>query len=273
VDDVLDCLLEASDRYTDPFDHPLLGWLRELHESFGVRVDLYLFWQGKVGGRLRTLAEVSSCFRRHFERADWLRFGPHARDYDLAPYSQAPEDQQATFDDIYNEIERFAGHDRTTRWNRLHYFSECYELASYFRQRGSDVLLLTDKLAGAYRLPEAQRHRLIGAGRLSLGNMHLLQSHYRMEFFERDGRSEDDIATLLRGTLRRRGYVSLFTHEVDFARPTLRAIVETSLRCAASVALPADVRPVTQAPALPLVPPMPASRSSPVSARATGIRG
>ncbi|HEX4886161.1 MAG TPA: hypothetical protein VFX05_18605 [Casimicrobiaceae bacterium] len=244
VDDVFGCLIDASDHYADVFDQPVFRLLKRLYERYGVFTDLYLFREGVVNGRRRTLAEVSARFRPAFQNAEWLRFGPHALDYDVPPYSQTPAAQQQTFEAIYRQIDRFAGPDKTSRWNRLHFFSECYELTPYFRARGSDVLLLTDKPAASYRLAEGQRRRLQNEGRLCVDGLHLLRSHYRFEFFERDRTSEVDIEALLSKTLYDRGYVSVFTHEVDLHRETVRTIAEQALQFVASVAQPADVAPV-----------------------------
>jgi hypothetical protein len=267
IDDVFHCLIEATDHYRDLFAHPFFRFLERMNSRYGACADLYLFNQAVVDGRLRTLAEVSTRFREQLQKAAWLRFGPHAHDYATPPHSQKPSEQRETFDETYAQIQRFAGPNKTTRWNRLHFFSECYELAPYFRRHGSDVLLLTDKPATTYRLSPGAAHRLRRRGWLLRDGLKLLQSHYRFEFFERDAVSAEDVQRLVRATLQERGYVSLFTHEIDLQRESVLRIAGLALQCAASHAAPADVAPLVHAPS-----PDPGSLAQPAPSLWTGLR-
>lgn len=229
VDDVFQALVEASDRNASFFDHDFFRFLRRQHETFGVNVDLYIFYRGVVNGRIRTLEDISSACRCELQQATWLRFGPHALDYETPPYAQTLPEQRHTFDQIYSNIERFAGPASTSRWLRLHFFSETYELAPYLRQRKVEALFLTDKPAVAYRLPAAERKHLADHHQLQYQDLTLLRSHFRLETLAAQNISSDELSRQLDLTITERGYLALFTHEVDLRGREVRHLMTTSL--------------------------------------------
>lgn len=223
VDDVLAALIDATDRSLPLFEQPFFAFLQQLHRDFGTRMDLYLFERSVIGGRERSLAEVSDRFRRELAAAEWLRFGPHAREPSLAPYQQSQPEQVATFASIYAQIDRFAGPEKRSRWVRLHYFSEAYGAADFLRQAGVESLLLTDKDAVAYQLPEPQRAQLGVEGRIHHAGLQLARSHGRVENLVGEQMSPERWRAALDQPLRRHGYLSLFTHEYELDREEVRA--------------------------------------------------
>jgi hypothetical protein len=237
VDDVLKALIEATDQALPLFEHPFFAFLQGLHRRFETRVDLYLFERAVIDGRERTLAEVSDRFRPALQEADWIRFGPHAREGALAPYQQSPEEQVATFASIYAQIDRFAGPGRRSAWVRLHYFSEAYAAGPFLRQAGVEALLLTDKDACAYHLPEPLKAELKREGRIAHAELQLARSHHRVENLLAAA-DPDVLQAALDGPLRDHGYLSLFTHEYELDRPEVRARTEECLAYLASRAIP-----------------------------------
>ena len=153
VDDVFASLLEMPDCESVPVPQ-MLRFLVDLHQSYGTQTDLYVFLQGTCGRRPRSLLDLSSRVCARVNALPGIRFGPHALDYATAPYAQSLEEQRRTFDELYRAIAHFVGPRQASRWVRLHYFSECFELAPFWRDKGVEALLLTDKEAIAYRLPE-----------------------------------------------------------------------------------------------------------------------
>ncbi|MGH9336347.1 MAG: hypothetical protein ACRD21_21635, partial [Vicinamibacteria bacterium] len=191
------------------------------------------FYRGTVNGRQRTLADVLDRNRDEFQKAEWLRFGPHALDYETPPYKQSPREQWAVFDKIYGEIDRFAGPRKRSRFVRLHYFSEAYELSSHFRRKGVDTLLLTDKDAASYRLPEKARRRLLKDGQLRYRNLNLLRSHFRMERLVSEP-SRESVNARIDSVVTDHGYLCLFTHEVELSKHDVRKQTHECLRYASS---------------------------------------
>lgn len=230
VDDVFDALIEASDARGKLFEQPLFGFLKGLHEEFGALMDLYVFYRKSGAQGTRTLREVSDAMKPAFADSPWLRLAPHGLDVDTPPYLQSPARQRETFDAVYREIERFAGDHRTSRWLRLHCFSESVELAEYFRKRGVDALFTTDKDAVAYRLPKEAQERLQAEGTVEYEGLRLIRSDLRVEGLVQEGVGPERLGAVLDALLSRKRWVVLLTHEYELARPEVRAMTIAILR-------------------------------------------
>ena len=222
IDDLAKTLIEASDTGRGLFAHPFFSFLEQIHDEFGTRMDLYLFERTDMAGRVRSLAEVSEALREDFASADWIRLGPHAKDYGTAPYAQTPEEQIAAFCSIFREIDRFAGVERRSKWVRLHYFSEAYEAAPYLKSAGVQALLLTDKEVAAYRLEETARLELRDKGTIAHLGLDLARSHLRVEDLIGPEWTWPKVQAALEAPLQRYGYLSLFTHECELDRQEVR---------------------------------------------------
>ena len=123
---------------------------------------------------------------------------------------------------------RFAGPGKNSRWVRLHYFSEPLESSQYLAEHGVESLLLTDKPAVSYRLPDAARAQLAREGIVTHGQLDLRRSHYRMENLASDASPKGELTEQFDGILSSCGYLSLFSHEVDLARAEVR---QQTLEC------------------------------------------
>jgi hypothetical protein len=230
VDDVFDAFMEVADRQLSLFDQPFFRFLRHLNLTFGTHTSLYLFYRKELAGRMRTLTHVPSSLKITFSENPWLRLGPHALDYKTPPYAQSPQEQMRIFDTIYAEIERFAGPQAVSKWVRLHYFSESYELAEYFRTKGVTALLSTDKEAISYRLPAYAKESLKNAGTVTYEGMTFVRSHLRIENLLRDPTLADDADTILDSLLARSGYSVIMTHENEISSAEVRDLTEKVLR-------------------------------------------
>ena len=222
VDDVLAAPVQVSDRGIGVLEHPLYGFLADLHAEFGTRTDLYLFARHDVDGARRCLTEVSARNRAEYEELEWLRMGPHAHDRDTPPHAQPPAEAVATFEGIYTEIERFAGPAAWCQWLRLHQFSECYECADYLRERGVRALMLTDKDVHSYRLPEVSRDQLRRRGRTWHAGLDCVRSHVRLEHLVRDRCTGALLEARIDAVVGAHGFAAVFTHECDLREPAIR---------------------------------------------------
>ena len=217
IDDIFDSLIEVTDSNIALFEHPFFAFLQSLHVDYAISVELYLFYQKMLNGRLRNLSQVSSRLNKYFISAPWLRLGPHALDYDTAPYIQSPAEQRKTFNAIYEEIARFAGSNNMSRWLRLHYFSESYELVAYWQSKGVDTLLLTDKPAVAYCLPNKEKETLANSGFAKYQGLNLRRSHERMENLVAEALVGSELQARLAIHLNKHGYLVLFSHEINMS--------------------------------------------------------
>lgn len=227
VDDVLESLLEVTDRGQELFEHEFFGFLRELHKQYDASVDLYLFLQRSGEGAVRSLADVTERLRPILQECPWLSFAPHARDAATPPYDQSPADQQAFCTGVFRHIARFAGAGRTSRWVRLHYFSESYELATYFRSHGVEVLLTTDKPAVSYRLPVPETKQLQQQGYTEFAGIHVVRSNIRVENLVGRSLDDDQLDAELNRMCPPNSCAVVFTHEYELAR---REVREMTLR-------------------------------------------
>ena len=126
IDDVFDSLIEVTDKNIPLFEHPYFSLLKEMHDTYGVIVGLHLFFQKKINGKLRSLCDVRDLKKEIADAGGWIYFGPHALDYENAPYAQSVDEQVAVFSRTYDEIDRFAGKNSYAKWIRLHFYSESY---------------------------------------------------------------------------------------------------------------------------------------------------
>jgi len=231
IDDVFDSFIEVSDSQLPLFKHPFFRFLKSIHEKYDATIALYLFYQKEIHGRLRTLAEVSDANKCALRTNPWLRLGPHALDYVTPPYAQSPAEQRKVFDAIYAEIDRFAGNEIMSKWVRLHYFSESYELAKYFRARGVEALLATDKDAVSYRLSIPAKERLRAKDAVDYEGMTFRRTHLRVETLVHERTpSLHEIWNLIEPFLTRSGCMVVMTHEYELMRPEIQAVTASIFR-------------------------------------------
>lgn len=95
------------------FDNPFMKMLKKLHENYGLRVQLNLFYRTDFyyGNDEFTLKEMTDNYKKEWtDNADWIRFGFHAKqEFPDYPYVNASyEDVKSNYEDIRNEVYRFA---------------------------------------------------------------------------------------------------------------------------------------------------------------------
>lgn len=120
VDDNIRFLKELSEtKQNSLFDHPYLAMLRRLHERFGVKIQLNLFY--RVGEF--DLSMVTDLYQAEWqENADWLKLSFHSdrenvRPYENSPYDEVYRDCRA----VHNEILRFASAASLAKTTTVHY--------------------------------------------------------------------------------------------------------------------------------------------------------
>ena len=222
VDDVFDSLIEVTQKDMPLFEHPFFALMREMHEFADTQVDLELFFEKEIDGKRCTLADVRDLSGELEEAGDWLRFGPHAKSYLVAPFEQTPEEQRAVFDDIYREIDRFAGKQLRAEWIRLHYYSESYELADYFKGQGVTMLYSTDRPVGSHRMPPPLAEVLLREGFVEYKDMNFIRTQYRVEVFTNNRVTDAELREMFLHSLKKFGYITFYSHEYEFARSEVR---------------------------------------------------
>lgn len=140
VDDNIRFLRELTDSdAVSLFDHPYTALLRQLHEQYGLKVQLNLFYQ--TAGF--DLSRMSDRFRAEWaENASWLRLSFHSRMENENPYLNAGYDEvYADCASVQAEILRFAGRENLGRTTTIHYCQVTPEGLQALRDLGVQGLL------------------------------------------------------------------------------------------------------------------------------------
>lgn len=109
--------------YQSIFDSFYLGFLRRLHNDYGMKVTLNTFFRNDHDPFL--LTEVPERYKDEWAgNADWLRFAPHSySEFPDHPYTKAfPEKLPEHFDAITEQICRFAGDGSVIAPVILHFY-------------------------------------------------------------------------------------------------------------------------------------------------------
>jgi hypothetical protein len=243
VDDVFDSLIEVSDKKTTLFQQPFFRFFKEINDEFDARIGLYLFYQKKVDGRIRTLREAAQLEQHITNTTPWLYFGPHALEYETPPYAQTPQEQVDTFENTYREIDKFAGKDAYAKFVRLHYFSESYEIAQYFHLKGVKGLFSTDRDIGSHRMPSHVSARLKAKGHARYRGIDFIRTHFRVECFASEELSRKQVLTRLKKALNTYGFIVGCTHESDMMEEKSRRMATTIFECLRELRLPSVLWP------------------------------
>jgi hypothetical protein len=161
LDDNIWCLKDVtlnSGKYRSIFENPYLGFLKEVHDSFGTKIHLNLYYQTEGFN----LSQMTDKFRNEWrENSKWLRLSFHALQNDPdRPYIKAGYDVVKRDCILVNDqIRRFAGEELMGPVMTLHWGEATAEgcralkeqgykaLAGYFSAEGPDTVsyYLNDK--------------------------------------------------------------------------------------------------------------------------------
>lgn len=123
VDDNIWCLSDLTKNQPDSlFDNAYLAMYRRLHEKFGVKVQLNLFYE--TDGF--SLAQMTDKYKKEWEEnANWLKLSFHSREYESRTYGE--DGYETLFADASAanaEIVRFAGERSLAKTTTVH-FCKC----------------------------------------------------------------------------------------------------------------------------------------------------
>jgi hypothetical protein len=133
-------LHENTDRYDSIFDNPYLSFLREVHEAYGTRIHLNLFYQTDGFN----LSQLSDKFRNEWKaQSGWLRLSFHAlQEFPDMPYRTAGfEEVKKDCGLVMQEIRRFAGEELMGPVTTLHWGEGTAEGVRALREAGYQALV------------------------------------------------------------------------------------------------------------------------------------
>lgn len=108
VDDNIRFLKEITEhQYGSLFEHPYLAMYKRLHDEFGLKVQLNLFYRTIEGDF--TLADMSDAYYHEWEQnADWLKLSFHSEWENMKPY------EFSGYDEVYEHCK--AVHEQIVRF-------------------------------------------------------------------------------------------------------------------------------------------------------------
>ena len=120
VDDNVRFLSELSEKnYKSIFDHPYLRVYKRLHEKFGAKVQLNLFYEA---GDFNLTHMTERYIEQWRQNSDWLKLSFHSRLENEKPYESAS--YREVYDDclkVNREIVRFASDEALAKTTTVHY--------------------------------------------------------------------------------------------------------------------------------------------------------
>lgn len=216
IDDVFDSLIEVTDKKISLKKHYFFKEIYNLWKMYGIRTGLHLFYQKKINGKIRNLSEIRDISSELGE--NWIYFNVHALDPETPPYKQSIKDQKKTFKKIFFEIKRFAGNKYLSINTRLHYYSECYELAEYFNENNVKALFSTDRNIGSHRMPKKISDELLNFGKSSFKKLKFIRTDLRVEWLAKNKIHYKDLKEKISRILNKKKILIIYSHEYEFKK-------------------------------------------------------
>ena len=218
VDDVFKSFIEITDKNIKLKDHWFFSYLSKINKKYNIKIALYLFFEGKVNGKIRNLTEVRDL--RKELKGNWIFFGAHALNTKIPPHKLPIKTQKSQLKKIYREITRFAGRKYFARKVRLHEYSESYELNKDLKNYNINTLFTTDKKIGAHRLPTKNKNDLIEKGITIYKNQKFIRTDFRVEDMAKNSISRN--INNINKILKKRKFLTIYSHEYELKRNICR---------------------------------------------------
>ncbi len=218
VDDVLESLIEITDKKSKLKDHWFFTYLYKIYKDYNIKIAIYLFYEGKINNKLRNLSEVKNLKNELNE--NWLYFGAHALNFENPPHKLKIQSQKKHINKIYKEIIRFAGKKYLARNLRLHEYSECYELKNQLKKYNVKSLFTTDKSIATYRMQNHNRKQLLEKGSTEFKGMNFLRTDLRVENMVKELNVTNN--KKIKKILKNKNFLSIYSHEYELKKKRCR---------------------------------------------------
>lgn len=199
-----------------------LRFLKSLFDEFGLVTSLYIFSSPRANLK-KFLAEIPS---KSWSDYPWLRFGPHAPDYEHPFNTLTAEDQVNEIDNVCKGIKRIAGKNFLAETVRLHFFKGSKEACQQLAKFGVEALLTQDFHHNriSYYLPPRSVEKLNSQGFYfdKQTNLLFVKSSFRVEF-------RDNIKKDVEKHLQDHGFCVFYTHEEFLTDPKMQKRIKNVL--------------------------------------------
>lgn len=106
---IFEDLTNNEDKYDSIFEQPILNYVKELHDKYGIVISFYVFYSWNVNDGDFSLSQATNKFADEFtENSDWLKFGFHAKDASAYEELSAKEALDY-YDKTIHELVRITG--------------------------------------------------------------------------------------------------------------------------------------------------------------------
>ncbi len=224
VDDVFKSLIEVTDKNIPLKKHWFFSQIYNLWKNYKIRTGLYLFYKGKINGKMRYLTEVKNLKNELKEK--WIYFGPHALDFNSPPHKFSLKQQKIQIQKIYDQIDRFAGLKNLAKKVRLHEYSECYELADLFKKYNVNTLFTTDREVGAHRLPIKNRKELIKRGNTNYKHMNFIRTNFRVENLKKNIKLNQIVFDRF---FKKKKTIIIYSHEYELKKEKVKKLLKDNI--------------------------------------------
>ena len=174
VDDNIRFLKEITENhYQSMFDHPYLAMYQRLHEEFGLKVQLNLFYRMEDFD----LSQVSEAYYDEWEaNSDWLKLSFHSKLENVKPYESSDYDE--VYEDckrVHEQIKRFASSATLANTTTIHYCLLTEDGLKAMEDNGVVGLLglfgTNEKPRTSYNIDEGEAARIRAGEILKIGNI------------------------------------------------------------------------------------------------------
>lgn len=187
--------------YYSIFEQPTLGFFKELHNEYGLKVSFYCF--GSFQGL--KLCDMTGAYKDEFvTNSDWLRFGFHgwsdeSRNMDVKRTT-------ADYEAVRDELIRIVGLNSLTDFCRLHCFSGSRNAVAAMHKCGLKGLLCADDKRNNYYLSAKQNWWLNFRG-------NYIDKSLNLQFLKTDMRIENSDVSACMDFSCNKKHIEFFTHE------------------------------------------------------------
>lgn len=133
-----DISLNAS-KYNSIFENPYLGFLKEVHETYGTKIHINIYYQTEGFN----LSQMTDKFKSEWiQNSDWLRLSFHAlaNDPDKPYIKSGYEEVKRDCEMVKDEIRRFAGEELLGPVTTLHWGEATAEGCQALKESGYTAL-------------------------------------------------------------------------------------------------------------------------------------
>jgi len=130
---------ENADRYKSIFENPYLGFLKQVHDTYGTKIHINIYFETNGFN----LAQLTDKFKSEWKaNSGWLRlsFHAYANEPDKPYINASYEKVKGDCEKVINQIHRFAGEEITGHVTTLHWGEATVEGCRGLRDAGYKCL-------------------------------------------------------------------------------------------------------------------------------------